>query len=427
MAFRPLTRWLFCQDETPDILVRVAPFTKQDGKVTPNQNVTFNLVAEPPDLEFANKTSWNPYSPGEFAYVYDIVIPSNDGFTPELDKLGIHSVLFQHSLNLFLNGRAVDSTPDSTISIRFSSPDNFLIPNGTTRLVQSIEASDPRLNHLPNDAGSIWEPSEGTLNKTNSNLYPAWTNAAAKMKYGFAPGTNMYCRNGDMLTPVELGYIPIYNGTPWMTLDIFSEDGVELMNSLVCDSDVWNIMKEHDVFYTNGTINPYTRDPAVLCGAFCGIDIREVPNMPGDPDSKTEVITPATAKEISDEFLKDILPDTKEKYSKAGAAGWMRLLRYKGFDFNKLDGKENLFGLYANKNQRIALAHNTWGLFNESDSLFLVFVVAQSISEAPDKVQAEGDWDEKEDMITGERWAVALCWMDTLLTASYFKAILIVP
>ena len=59
------------------------------------------------------------------------------------------------------------------------------------------------------------------------------------------------------------------------------------------------------------------------------------------------------------------------------------------------------------------LAHNTWGLFNESDSLFLVFVVAQSITEAPEKVNPVGDWDEDDDMITGERWAVALCWMDT--------------
>ena len=62
-----------------------------------------------------------------------------------------------------------------------------------------------------------------------------------------------------------------------------------------------------------------------------------------------------------------------------------------------------------NNNQRESLIRNTWGLFSPDDSLFTVVAIAQPIKEGPNNV---GIWDPKEDLITGERRAVALVWRD---------------
>ena len=337
-----------------------------------------------------------PKSPGEFVYTLDIegVPTSEDGSTLDIKQLRVAGVIFQKPWELKLGGSAVDATPQEKLTIAISPNTLSHGTGGNTTGSGYMEVDDPRLNHL---AGRWAASSEGSMGKTNSCLAAA--KAAAKAKMGYEPGAYMYCRNDKMESPAELGYIPIYNGsTPWMTLDIFSENGIGLMNTLVCDDSVWKIMDAYDVFYTNGTINPYTRDEAVLNGAFYGLDIREVPNMQGEPSATTEYIGEGRAKELSEQLVKDKDPDGRA-FIKDGPGGWTRVLRYKGFDFNK--------------NERVSLARNTWGLFNESDSLFLVFVIAQSITEAPDKVNPVGDWDEDDDMITGERWAVALCWMDT--------------
>ena len=351
----------------------------------------------PPDLEVKPSTENEYIAPGEFVYTLDIEgVPTDEGGNPlDIKALRVAGVIFQNPWKLTLGGSAVDSTPTKdklTIAI---SPNTLSHGSGgNTTGSGYMEVDDPRLNHL---AGRWSASSDGTMGEKNSCLDAAQN--AAKAKMGYEPGKYMYCRNGKMESPAELGYIPVYNGsTPWMTLDIFSENGISLMNTLVCNEDAWKIMEDYDVFYTNGTINPYTRDEAVLNGAFYGLDVREVPNMPGKPNATTEVIGADRANEISAELVKDEDPD-KRAFIKDGPGGWARVLRYKGFNLNK--------------NERVALTHDTWGLFNESDSLFLVFVVAQSITEAPEKVNPVGDWNEKEDMITGERWAVALCWMDT--------------
>ncbi len=344
----------------------------------------------PGDLPVKVSDVQEPHSPGKFEYVLDIKgIEKDDGSIPDVRGIQLRGIIFQKPWELQSGSKAVDATPKEKLSITFNAN---ITPNKPVS--RSLEVDDPRLNHL----ASRWSAaSEDSMNDKNSCLDAARNQAKAKM--GYEPGKYLYCRNGDMESPAELGFIPVYNGsTPWMTLDIFSENGIALMNTLVCNKDVWDIMDKYDVFYTNGTINPYTRDEAVLNGAFYGLDAREVPNMSGNPNETTDIIGSARAKELSKELVKTEDPD-KRAFIKDGPGGWTRVLRYKGFDLNK--------------NERVMLAHNTWGLFNESDSLFLVFVVAQSITEAPEKVNPVGDWNEKEDMITGERWAVALCWMDT--------------
>jgi hypothetical protein len=334
-----------------------------------------------------------PVSSGEFTYLLDIEgLPAmEDGSTPDIRKLQVAGVFFQTPWTLQLDGIPADSTPAFAITV---SPNTLSATNGNTIGSGFLEVDDPRLNHL---AERWFASTDGTMNAPNSCLAAA--RYAAKSKMGFEPGSWMYCRNGRMESPAELGYIPIYDGsTPWMTLDNFSDDGIALMNSLVCDDAAWTALADTGVFCTNGTINPYTRDAAVLNGAFYGLDIREVPNMKGRPSGTSDCMGMYRTRDLSEQLLKDKDPDGNA-FTKDGPGGWTRVLRYKGFDFNK--------------NERVALAHNTWGLFNESDSLFLVFVIAQSITEAPEEVDLVGTWNETADMICGERVAVALCWMDT--------------
>ena len=361
--------------------------------------VTFEQSNEPEALTVNPNKDDGPQKTDGFVYTLDLknLPKSDDGTEISVTKMQMQvaGVYFQKPWELKASAGTVDSTPSDKPLVIAVSP--ALLTYGIAGSKEGggfIEVDDPRLNHL---AGRWTASSEGSLGKENTCLAAA--RAEAKAKMGYEPGKYMYCRYGKMHSPAELGYIPVYDGsTPWMTLNIFSDNGINLMNTLVCGEDAWNIMDKYDVFYTNGTINPYTRDTAVLNGAFYGLDIREVPNMEGDPNATTEVLGEDRTKELSAELVKDKNPDGNP-FIKDGPAGWTRVLRYKGFNLNK--------------NERIALADNTWGLFNESDSLFLVFVVAQSITEAPEKVNPVGDWNEKEDMITGERWAVALCWMDT--------------
>lgn len=373
--------------------------------------VTFEQSETPEPLTFEPNKGNTPQVPGEFVYKLNFNgLPKNDedDSVIQLSKMQmqVQGVYFREPWELKAGaGKAVDATPsDKPLQISISPPLLSYGISGNKEGSGSREVDDPRLNHL---AGR-WPDSGGTgsdtLGEKNSCLDKARNDAKTKM--GYEPGNYMYCRNGKMLSPAELGYIPIYDGTtPWMTLDIFSENGVNLMNTLVCDDDTWKIIDKYDIFYTNGTINPYTRDVAVFNGAFYGLDIREVPNMSGTP-TDAQIFGKDRVVPFAEQLVKEKTPDG-EPFVKDGPGGWTRLLSYP--DSKVFNGAAHSL----NKNERVALAHNTWGLFNESDTLFLVFVVAQSITEAPEKVNPVGDWNEKEDMITGERWAVALCWMDT--------------
>lgn len=363
----------------------------------PSPSLTLEQVSVMPSSYTISKTV-SPHSFGSFEYTLNINgIPLDDnGNVMEIWRIAVRGIIFNHPWFVTHDGHNVDATPYGEENLlAFPILPSFLTPSsGQNTGIGGMECDDPRLNHDMHHWNYVVEDTTGA---PNSCLAEAKAHAREKM--GYEPGAYMYCRNGKMESPAELGYIPIYDGsTPWMTLDIFSDYGIELMNSLVCDDSAWTVMNNTGVFYTNGTINPYTRDSAVFNGAFHGLDIREVPNMSGTPNDTTEVIGAERAKELSAEIVKNKAPDSNT-FVKDGPAGWARVLRWNGFIFNK--------------NERIALARNTWGLFNESDSLFLVFVIAQSINEASDEVDPVGTWNENTDMISGSRVAVALCWMDT--------------
>lgn len=349
---------------------------------TPNTQVQASGVEfSPPEGLTVRAKPDTPYvaenNGGVLEMKVQLVATGNKPFPPGMN-LFARGIGLNQSLVLQVDDRAVDAVP---AGLNWNLTEE--IPSGQASDWVSLAVSDPRLNHDKDNWNIEDPPSLGDVNK-------ATTDAISEVSStNIAPGKYLYCRNRPMQSPAELGYLS--NGKPWETLDIFSENGINLMNRLVCDPNIMSALNGNKgAFFTNGTINPYTLRSNVLHAAFYGIDVREVPGMSGDP-SDNDRIGEGRAKDIAGAFL--------EEKAKNGHAGWGRWLH-----------QDNLLpGL--NKNNRIALMHNTWGLFNESDRLFVVAVIAQSIREG-EGAAGLGNWNPDEDMITGERRAVALCWLD---------------
>jgi hypothetical protein len=337
---------------------------------------SFNVRTSPNDIYFADGVN----SDDEI----EIRVPllqedNNNAQLPRNMMLRVGAVRF-NSLELSYGDNPVDSTPQDDKFVHHFRPAPSLSDGDKTEEFPSWEVSDPRLNH-DTDRWDKTGPTWGAINNANT---------AAKSKVaGLPPGQYLYCRNGPIEYPGELGYLS--NGRPWETLDIFSDDGIQLMNRLICDQDMYDIVNGKGAFFTNGTINPYTRYPEVLNAAFYGLDMREVPGMAGDPDDDAR---------LSAGDIENMVEAMMEEPLKDGQAGWARVLNSTAAIPDEI-----------NKNNRIAILNNTWGLFNESDRLFVVAVVAQSIKES-DEPSGKGNWDPDEDMITGERRAVALGWLD---------------
>ena len=322
------------------------------------------------------------YSPsasdGEIVYTIPLVSAGTNAL-PAGMQLYINNVKISRPLVLTAGG-PVDSTPPAEpFDISFSGEPPFGAAGTAWR---SLGVSDPRLNHLV-DAWSIEDPP--TWKQVNTSAKGAKDEARAAM--GYPPGDYLYCRNGPMKCPAELGYLS--TGSPWKTLDVFSDKGVSLMNRLV-DEDRADFFQTYDVFFTNGTINPYTRHTNVLNAAFYGVDIREVPGIDEEPKN---------SERLNGNNLKQIVDAMMAAPVKNGYAGWGKILASKNLPPD------------LNKNKRIAIMNDTWGLFNESGRLFVVAVIAQSIKEGGDP-SGLGNWNAVDDVITGERRAVALCWMD---------------
>ena len=332
----------------------------------------------------ANYNNGLPYyspsaSDGEIVYTIQL-LDAGVAVMPGGLQLLINNVKISRPLVLTAGG-PVDSTPTAEpFDISFSGEPP--IGNGQQTPWKSLGVSDPRLNHLV-DAWSIEDPP--TWNQVNTSAKGAKDEARAAL--GYPPGDYFYCRNGPMKCPAELGYLSA--GSPWKTLDVFSDKGVSLMNRLI-DEDRADFFQTYDVFFTNGTINPYTRHTNVLNAAFYGVDIREVPGIDEEPKN---------SERLNGNNLKLIVDAMMAAPVKNGYAGWGKILASKNLPQD------------LNKNKRIAIMNDTWGLFNESDRLFVVAVIAQSIKEGGDP-SGLGNWSAVDDVITGERRAVALCWMD---------------
>ena len=339
-----------------------------------------------------NKPYYSADANAQHEVIYEIPLTKLGG-DPNLPqnmtlRVGHIQISKDNPLKLRQGTVEVDSTPNDTAVpgiIEFFFRNGTAVKDGETTPEQPTwEAKDPRLNHRASD----WDQTGPS--PADQNTATTAARQKAKSATGIEPGEYLYCRNGPMHSPAELGYIPTI--APWQPLDIFSDQGTWLMNRLVSDPAVYDMLKKYTVFFTNGTINPYTRNTNVLNAAFFGVSLAEVPNMTNAVESGVKQLTsPSELVELTKAML--------EEEAKKGPAGWSTIL-------NRGDLNPDW-----NKNNRIALLDHVWSLFNESDRLFVVAVVAQSIKEGESKTGV-GNWDPVEDMITGERRAVALCWMD---------------
>ncbi|NLB65663.1 MAG: hypothetical protein GX803_04240 [Lentisphaerae bacterium] len=362
---------------TEDIWVRVAlgPSSgaashgvRSTGPILPDELPVTPIVGDPYVVDAGE----------DGAMVFEVpLLATGGGPLPRDLSLHVRLVRLNASLVLHHDNRPVDTTPEDGFGFVLEG----IVPKGSFTPWTSMAVSDPRLNH-DRHQWSIEDPH--SFNKVNE----ATKDALAAIP-GVTPGKYFYCRNGMMETPAEFGYIP--TGEPWKTLNIFSEAGTLFMDRLICNQGMYDVLvdknKGNGAYFTNGTINPYTRHTNVLSAAFFGLDHREVPNMSGS----TNHIGAGRAKELAEGVM------TLQRRN--GHAGWATVLNDPGLVSS------------LNYNERIALLRNTWGLFDESDRLFIVLVIAQSIKEG-ERSAGVGNWDPDEDMITGERRAVALCWMD---------------
>ncbi len=254
------------------------------------------------------------------------------------------------------------------------------------------EVDDPRLGYDPDR----WQESDN--NAGMGEINPSARRAGYESSGG--PGLYMYCRNGPMVNPGEFGFIP--TGRPWETIDLCTAGGARLLSRLVATSDILTAINTgpYNTFYTNATINPNTTSTNVLKAAFAGLTRREVPNA---PDLPLNALSGDDAELLAGSMID--ASRTKQIVAEGGAfmygSDWVRVPAM------QRSGQLATAGL--NKNERESLIRNTWGLFNPNNTMFTVLVIAQAIKEGPGRV---GVWDPSEDMITGERRAVALVWRD---------------
>ncbi len=198
------------------------------------------------------------------------------------------------------------------------------------------------------------------------------------------------------------------------SIDLCTPQGADLMAKLVTTNFYAEWEQNDGVIYTNGTINPNTRSEKVLLSAFYDLPANEVPNQP----SERFVSSTYEASSISEEIARDLAERIVAETDTSGMSVWERLDN--SFQFGSdwarvqpMQANKELARKGLNNNQRESLIRNTWGLFSPEDSLFTVVAVAQAIKEGPTGV---GLWNPDDDLVTGERRAVALVWRDPFKT-----------
>jgi|LSQX01.3.fsa_nt_gb hypothetical protein len=348
-------------------------------------------VALPPavtvNADYNGGRPYVPNPPGTPSFTYRFPVIEAGAGTNLLSSGGtlrIQGVVVQQPIEL-MAGAPADMLPSG---LTLKGPMN--LQDGGPAEKFAVEATDPRLNHIPGQW--VTAPSDNhSLNEMNS-----WydSNPTAFMQ----EGTNLYCRNGPMETPAELGFISV--GKAWETIDICQPGALDMLAFLVADTNLyygWQI--NSNAFYTNGTINPNTRSTNVLMSAFVDLPTHEVPNV------SAHVIPANQVDEDLAMFLAQQITETTQ-------AGTIDTAFQAGTDWARIPAMQKngalARGYGLNNNQRESLIRNTWGLFNPENSMFTVLVIAQTIKEGPHQVGIWGD----DDLVTGERRLVALVWRD---------------
>ena len=283
-------------------------------------------------------------------------------------------------LQITTGGRSVDWIDGSFIDL--SAAGRYLPWEKTARY---WEVSDPRLNHVSLE----WEPGpdEGTMGKLNL--------AATLKGYGTnGDSTNFYCRNAAMISPLDLGNFS--TGNPWKTLEFCTKEGADALSRMV-SRQTMDEVEDVGVAYTNGTINPNTSSSNVLRAAFADLKFKD------------------DGKALSDNELNELIEilgqitETKKITDNSSST------QFKGACMRSVDWiwaepfqADGYYGKKWSKNERHRLIGSTWGLFNPNNSMFTVLVIGQSIKEGPAQM---GAWS-GDDVVTGERRAVALVWRD---------------
>ncbi len=333
-------------------------------------------------LERTGYPTTGPGAPPDSAYPF----PNPMGV-----PLMVISISIPQPIYLTAGGGKADMIPGGLVLAPSASP----LVIGTPSPTRVLEVTDPRLNHLSGQWVVAGSPTLAAMN--------IW-GGAMKAKYQ-AEGTNLFCRNGAMHTPAELGYIS--TGKEWETIDICTPAAVGVLANLVADTNLYSQWITNNVFYTNGTINPNTRSSNVLASAFYELSTHEVP----DVDAAKIGGNPVSAN-VAQYIAQDILKTTK--------TGTVSTVFQAGSDWARIPAMQKGGALVTvlNNNQRESLVRNTWGLFSPDNSLFTVVMVAQAIKEAPESVDPVGSWNPDLDMVTGERRAVALVWRDPFKNGS---------
>ena len=284
----------------------------------------------------------------------------------------------QGGLQITTGGRSVDWIDGSIIDL--AAAGRYLPWEETKRY---WEVSDPRINHI----GEAWEPGpeDGTMGEINL--------AATSRGYGTnGDSTNFYCRNAAMISPLDLGNFS--TGNPWKTLEFCTKEGADALSRMV-SRQTMDEVEDVGVAYTNGTINPNTSSSNVLRAALADLKIKDDGKALEDSEL-VELIGVLT--DITE--TKTITPST-DKFRGACMRGvdwiWAEPFQADGY-----------YGRKWSKNERHRLIGSTWGLFNPNNSMFTVLVIGQSIKEGP---LQPGAWS-SDDVVTGERRAVALVWRD---------------
>ena len=353
---------------------------------------------------------WNsgntPQTPIVITYNMPLTAPGGGGLPPGLaldPNMALNAV---QPIYLKYGSANADMLPAPPNGISFPGTAAPLAA-GSPSAPFSWAVTDPRLNHLFGSWVNEQPPSPGAINSWYTTPVALKTSGRYSDTMAKAEGMSMYCRNGPMQNPAELGFISV--GKEWETIDLCTKEGTDLIAGLVTTGVYEQLAVNNWVVYTNGTINPHTRSTNVLMSAFFDLDVGEVPNLATDRRVGLDpTMTEANARTLAGQILDELDLHKKnipvnERFNRSFQAGtdWARV------EAMQREGALAVAGL--NNNQRESLIRNTWGLFSPDNSMFTVVAVAQAIKEGSAN---EGIWDEADDMVTGERRAVALVWRD---------------
>jgi len=266
------------------------------------------------------------------------------------------------------------STPECTIS---GGGDSGELAGGN-----SWQVLDPRMNY----ESSLWSKQSPTFGSLNVGV-----NNFCVSANGDFEGTNMYVRNSTNLeTVAELGFLP--TGAPWTTIDLFSDEGRKLLRMFRVGG--FPNVRE----YTNGWINPNTHCTNVIYAAFRNVPVDAYPGE-----------SPPTGGLLSDDSLLRSLAKEIVAAAESGSfnsrADWVTVPSL---------APGGLFSSSYVNNQKDAIIRNSYRLFNVNQNLYTVVVVAQSIKDEG----AIGTWNDADDVVLGEKRAVAVVWRDPFVNSN---------